>query len=101
MSQKFPLFDDHPKHYDGREPRVLILRVLDGDTVDGGEGGSGAAPQLLADHVGLPLTESLPMAVDTLLAAGLKDRIRVVASGKLVTCRPPSATWAPWKPVSM
>ncbi len=54
-------------------------------TVDGGEGGSGAAPQLLADHVGLPLMESLPMVVDTLTAAGLKDRVRVVASGKLVT----------------
>ncbi len=53
-------------------------------TVDGGEGGSGAAPQLLADHVGLPLSESLPILVNTLLEYGLKDRIRVVASGKLV-----------------
>ena len=54
-------------------------------TIDGGEGGSGAAPQLLADHVGLPLGEALPLAVDALLAAGLRERIRVVASGKLVT----------------
>jgi len=53
-------------------------------TVDGGEGGSGAAPQLLADHVGLPITEALPILVDTLMAYGLKDRIRVVASGQLV-----------------
>ena len=53
-------------------------------TVDGGEGGTGAAPQLLADHVGLPITEALPILVDTLMAYGLKDRIRVVASGKLV-----------------
>jgi glutamate synthase domain-containing protein 2 len=67
-------------------------RAPDFITVDGGEGGSGAAPQLLADHVGLPLTESLPMAVDTLLAAGLKDRIRVVASGKLVTSA--NVAWA-------
>ena len=53
-------------------------------TVDGGEGGSGAAPQLLADHVGLPITEALPILVDTLMAYGLKDRIRVIASGQLV-----------------
>jgi len=54
-------------------------------TVDGGEGGTGAAPQILADHVGLPLTEGLVILVDSLMAAGLKDKIRVVASGKLVT----------------
>ena len=54
-------------------------------TVDGGDGGSGAAPQVLADHVGLSLAESLPLAVDTLIRYGLKERIHVVASGKLVT----------------
>ncbi len=53
-------------------------------TVDGGEGGTGAAPQLLADHVGLPISEALPILVDTLMAYGLKDRIRVIASGQLV-----------------
>ncbi|VAX09373.1 Ferredoxin-dependent glutamate synthase [hydrothermal vent metagenome] len=53
-------------------------------TVDGGEGGTGAAPQLLADHVGLPITEALPILVDALMAYGLKERIRVVASGQLV-----------------
>jgi len=39
----------------------------------------------LADHVGLPLSESLVILVDSLLEAGLKDRIKIVASGKLVT----------------
>ncbi len=53
-------------------------------TVDGGEAGSGAAPQVLADHVALPITEALPMLVDVLLECGLKERIRVIASGKLV-----------------
>ena len=54
-------------------------------TLDGGDGGTGAAPQVLADHVGLPLTESLPILVDTLIKADLYDRVRVIASGKLVT----------------
>jgi len=52
--------------------------------VDGGEAGSGAAPQVLADHVALPITEALPTLVDVLLECGLKERIRIIASGKLV-----------------
>jgi glutamate synthase domain-containing protein 2 len=61
-------------------------------TIDGGEGGSGASPQTLADHMSLAIDEALPLAVDALLAAGLKDRIKVVASGKLVT--PARVAWA-------
>ncbi|MEN3070736.1 FMN-binding glutamate synthase family protein [Uliginosibacterium sediminicola] len=53
--------------------------------IDGGEGGSGAAPQALADHVALSINESLPRVVDALLAAGMRDRVKVVASGKLIT----------------
>ncbi len=60
--------------------------------IDGGEGGSGAAPQTLADHMGLPIGEALPRVVDALLEAGLKQRIRVVASGKLVNSA--RAAWA-------
>lgn len=54
-------------------------------TIDGGEGGSGAAPQTLIDHVSLPIAEALPRVVDSLLQSGLKSRIYVVAAGKLVT----------------
>lgn len=61
-------------------------------TIDGGEGGSGAAPQVLADHMSLPIMEALPRVVDALIESGLKDRIRVVAAGKLVT--PGRAAWA-------
>jgi len=61
-------------------------------TVDSAEGGSGAAPMPLMDAVGLPLRESLPMLVDKLVEYGLRDRIKVIASGKLVT--PTDVAWA-------
>jgi glutamate synthase domain-containing protein 2 len=60
--------------------------------IDGGEGGSGAAPQALADHMGLSIEEALPRVVDALLETGLRQRLRVVASGKLVTSA--KAAWA-------
>ena len=60
--------------------------------IDGGEGGSGAAPQTLMDHMSLPIAEALPRVIDSLLEAGLKDRVRVIASGKLVTSA--RAAWA-------
>ena len=60
--------------------------------IDGGEGGSGAAPQTLADHMSLPIAEALPRVVDALIEAGLKDRVRVIAAGKLVTSA--RAAWA-------
>ena len=54
-------------------------------TIDGGEGGSGAAPQTLIDHVSLPIAEALPRVVDALIQSGLRSRVYVVAAGKLVT----------------
>lgn len=60
--------------------------------VDGGEGGSGAAPQALADHMGLSIDEALPRVVDALLEAGLKERVRVIAAGQLATSA--RAAWA-------
>jgi glutamate synthase domain-containing protein 2 len=60
--------------------------------IDGGEGGSGAAPQALADHMGLSIEEALPRVVDALIETGLKQRVCVVASGKLVTSA--KAAWA-------
>jgi glutamate synthase domain-containing protein 2 len=60
--------------------------------IDGGEGGSGATPQALADHMSLSIEEALPRVVDSLLESGLKNRIRVVASGKIVTSA--RAAWA-------
>ena len=61
-------------------------------TVDSADGGTGAAPLPLIDDMGLPLRESLPLVVDRLHKHGLRDRIRIVASGKLVT--PADVAWA-------
>ena len=60
--------------------------------IDGGEGGSGAAPQALADHMALGIAEALPRVVDALIESGLRTRIRVIAAGKLVTSA--KAAWA-------
>ena len=61
-------------------------------TVDGGEGGTGAAPMPLIDLVGMPLREALVRMVDLRDRHGLKDRIRIIASGKLVN--PGDVAWA-------
>jgi glutamate synthase domain-containing protein 2 len=53
-------------------------------TLDSGDGGTGAAPQSLIDHMGLPVRRSLPLLVDTLVEYGLRERIRVIATGKMV-----------------
>jgi len=53
--------------------------------VDGSEGGTGAAPQTLMEGVGLPLREALPGLIDTLIAKGLRERIKVICSGKCIT----------------
>jgi glutamate synthase domain-containing protein 2 len=60
--------------------------------IDGGEGGSGAAPQALMDHMALPIAEALPRVIDALIESGLRQRIRVIAAGKLVN--PARAAWA-------
>ncbi|MDU8926629.1 FMN-binding glutamate synthase family protein [Alisedimentitalea sp. MJ-SS2] len=61
-------------------------------TIDGGEGGTGAAPMPLIDLVGMPIREALPRIVDLRDRHGLHDRIRIIASGKLVN--PGDVAWA-------
>ncbi len=61
-------------------------------TIDGGEGGTGAAPMPLMDLVGMPIRESLPRIANLRDEFGLKDRIRLVASAKLVN--PGDIAWA-------
>jgi glutamate synthase domain-containing protein 2 len=70
---------------------ALVKAMLQTDTtpdfivVDGGEGGTGAAPLEFADHVGGPLREGLLLVHNTLVGANLRHRVRVAASGKIIT----------------
>ncbi|OEE66349.1 glutamate synthase [Enterovibrio norvegicus FF-33] len=61
-------------------------------TLDSADGGTGAAPQSLMDFMGLPIKRSLPMLVDKLESHGLKQRVKVIVSGKLVN--PAEVAWA-------
>jgi glutamate synthase domain-containing protein 2 len=57
--------------------------VPDFVVVDGGEGGTGAAPQEFSDHVGTPLREGLLFVHNTLVGAGLRDKVKIGAAGKV------------------
>ncbi len=61
-------------------------------TIDGGEGGTGASPLPLMDLMGMPISEALPELANLLREYGLKDRIRLIASGKLMV--PGDVAWA-------
>lgn len=62
-----------------------IDKAPDFITVDGGDGGTGAAPIALMDDMGLPLREALPLLVNKLIEHGLRERIKVICSGKRIT----------------
>ncbi len=53
-------------------------------TIDGAEGGTGAAPKAFIDRVGMPLFPALKTANDILLSAGVRQKLKIIASGKLI-----------------
>jgi glutamate synthase domain-containing protein 2 len=61
----------------GQHPDFIVL--------DGAEGGTGAAPTEFVDHVGLPLEDGLHLVNQTLLASGLREKIKIGASGKIIS----------------
>ncbi len=54
-------------------------------TIDGSEGGTGAAPPELSDYVGLPLREALAVVHRALVERGVRDRVTVIGAGKVAT----------------
>ncbi len=82
----FKLCIGHPWEFMGLCKAMLETGVLpDFIVIDGKEGGTGAAPLEFTDHVGAPLREGLLFAHNCLRGAGLRDRIRIGASGRVVT----------------
>lgn len=61
-------------------------------TLDSANGGTGAAPQPLMDYVGMDIQESLPTVIDIIHSYGLRERIKIIASGKLMI--PGKVAWA-------
>ncbi|HPF24233.1 MAG TPA: FMN-binding glutamate synthase family protein [Hyphomonas sp.] len=59
--------------------------LLDFMVVDGGEGGTGAAPAEFLDHVGAPLRQGLVLTRNALVGTGLKDEVRLACSGKQIS----------------
>ncbi|WP_448211122.1 FMN-binding glutamate synthase family protein [Colwellia sp. MEBiC06753] len=54
-------------------------------TIDGAEGGTGAAPYEFSNRLGMPLIEGLNFVHNALLGANLRDQIKLIASGKITT----------------
>ncbi|RVU86326.1 FMN-binding glutamate synthase family protein [Leucothrix sargassi] len=52
-------------------------------TVDGGEGGTGASPVELTNSVGAPMREGLSFVHSSLIGFGLRDKIKIIAAGKI------------------
>ena len=76
---------------DPREFMAIVKAMLETDVypdfivVDGGEGGTGAAPLEFSDSMGAPLVEGLMIVQNVLVGAGIRDKMKLGASGKLVS----------------
>ncbi len=82
----FKLAIGHPWEFFGIVKAMLATGIVpDFIVVDGGEGGTGAAPVEFSDHVGAPLQEALLLVHNTLVGANLRDKIKIGASGKIIT----------------
>ena len=82
----FKLCLGHPWEFMGMVKAMLETNILpDFIVVDGGEGGTGAAPVEFTDHIGMPLREGLLFVHNTLVGTGLRDKIKIGASGKIVS----------------
>jgi glutamate synthase domain-containing protein 2 len=82
----FKLAIGHPWEWFGIVKAMVETGITpDFVVVDGGEGGTGAAPLEFTDHVGAPLREALMVVHNTLVGVNLREKVRIGASGKIVT----------------
>ena len=82
----FKLCIGHPWEWFGIAKAMLETRILpDFIVVDGAEGGTGAAPLEFSDHMGMPLKEGLRLVHNTLVGIGMRDHVKLGASGKIIS----------------
>ncbi len=82
----FKLAIGHPWEFFGIAKAMVETGIHpDFIVVDGSEGGTGAAPVEFADHIGSPLQEALLLVHNTLVGTNLRDRVKIGASGKIIT----------------
>lgn len=82
----FKLCLGHPWEFMAIVKAMLASGVYpDFIVVDGAEGGTGAAPVEFSDHIGVPMREGLLFVHNVLIGAGIRDRIKVGAAGRIVS----------------
>lgn len=82
----FKLALGHPWEFMGIAKAMLQSGILpDFIVVDGKEGGTGAAPLEFSNHIGVPLREGLLFVHNTLVGLNLRDKIKIGASGKIIS----------------
>ncbi|MGN8261483.1 FMN-binding glutamate synthase family protein [Pseudomonas sp. SMSB3] len=82
----FKLCLGHPWEFMGIAKAMLETGIVpDFIVVDGKEGGTGAAPVEFTDHIGVPMREGLLFVHNTLVGLNLRDKIKLGASGKIVS----------------
>ncbi len=82
----FKLAIGHPWEFMSLVKAMLSTGIVpDFIVVDGAEGGTGAAPVEFTDHMGVPMREGLLLVRNTLVGAGLRDRVRIGVSGKVIS----------------
>ncbi|MEO6607537.1 MAG: FMN-binding glutamate synthase family protein, partial [Aestuariivirga sp.] len=64
---------------------IELNTVPDFIVIDGKEGGTGAAPAEFIDNIGMPLRDGLAFVHSSLMGAGLRDKIKIGAAGKIIT----------------
>ncbi|RYD56248.1 MAG: FMN-binding glutamate synthase family protein [Sphingobacteriales bacterium] len=65
---------------------MVVTRIVpDFITIDGAEGGTGAAPLEFTDSIGMPLYEALAFVTQTLELFNLKKEIKIIAAGRIIT----------------
>ena len=82
----FKLCIGHPWEWFGIAKAMLETRLLpDFIVIDGAEGGTGAAPLEFSDHMGMPLKEGLRLVHNTLVGIGMREHVKLGASGKIIS----------------